>query len=93
MKDLHTEVKVPNDQALAKELFQQVRDTKIMLETVLKRLNENRKLDECLGSKSAIEKPGCQSQENQSTKIHQTTTYSKSCNSKQYEVSDVWIRS
>ena len=46
MKDLLTEAfKVHNDQALAKELFQQVRDTKITLETVLKRLNENSKLD------------------------------------------------
>ena len=58
MKDLLMKAfKVSNDQALAKELFQQVRDTKTTLETVLKRLNENKKLDESLGSKSAIVKP------------------------------------
>ena len=42
MRELLMEAfKVPNDQALAKELFHQVRDTKITLETVLKRLNKN----------------------------------------------------
>ena len=46
MKDLLTEAfKVPNDQVLAKELSQQVRDTTVMLETVLKLLKENCKLD------------------------------------------------
>ena len=92
IKDLLMEAfKVLNDQALAKELFQQERDTKITLETVLKRLNENSKLDKCLGSKSAIVKPD--SGKSADKKIHQTTTYSKSCNSKQYKVSDVWNRS
>ena len=39
MNDLLTEAfKFPNDQALAKELSQQVRDNKITLETVLKLL-------------------------------------------------------
>ena len=74
MKDLLKEVsKVPNDHALAKELFQQVRDTKITLETVLKRLNENRKLDECLGSTSAIVKPDSgKSADKKSTKQQHT---------------------
>ena len=58
MKDLLMKAfKVLNDQALAKKLSQQVQDDKVTLETVLKRLKEKCKLDECLGSKSAIVKP------------------------------------
>ena len=58
--------KVLNDQAKAKELFRQVQDSKVTLETVLKSLKENRKLDEYLGLK--------ESGKSVDKKINQTTT-------------------
>ena len=59
------------DQALAKELFQQGQDNNVTPETVLKRLKENCKLDECLGS--AIVKPDSgKSADKKSTKQQHT---------------------
>jgi len=74
MKDLLQVVyKVPTDQDVSRELLQQVEDSKATLETVLQRLQKNRKLNETLDSKSAaVKSESGKSADKKSVKQQQT---------------------